>query len=131
MEFKNLTEFLLWMFGPINAIFITFFVMLSIGIITSILVLLVKGSKTKNKAKFIIKEVFVIFVLALACALDKLIVLPAGKIKTVVALFYIYQQGLTILRNAQTMGLPLPKVIKDAVKLLGAKTNNEESEKKV
>lgn len=76
--------------------------------------------------KGIVRKIGIYIIVALACLLDRLmntgLVLRGATIG-----FYIVIEATSIIENWGQMGLPLPKVIKDALKQLREKMGDDES----
>ncbi|HWQ58310.1 MAG TPA: phage holin family protein [Clostridia bacterium] len=65
------------------------------------------------------KKLFIFALVALGTMVDRVIPEANGAIRSAVMVFYIANEGLSILENAGEMGLPLPKALKDALKKFG------------
>ena len=61
------------------------------------------------------RKVFVFVLVALAGIVDKLAPAANGAVRAAVILFYVANEGLSILENAGALGLPLPKALKSAL----------------
>lgn len=74
--------------------------------------------------KGILKKVGVLVVVALAVLIDR-VTGESGAIRTLVIYYFVANEGLSIIENLAQAGLPIPKVIKDALKALkkGDKNN--------
>lgn len=74
--------------------------------------------------KGILKKVGVLVVVALAVLIDR-VTGESGAIRTLVIYYFVANEGLSIIENLAQAGLPIPKVIKDALKTLkkGGKDN--------
>lgn len=74
--------------------------------------------------KGILKKVGVLVVVALAVLIDR-VTGESGAIRTLVIYYFVANEGLSIVENLAQAGLPIPKVIKDALKTLkkGGKDN--------
>lgn len=70
--------------------------------------------ETSSKTGFIgiARKVVIFVVLIIATQLDKLVG-GTPVFRTMVCYFYIANEGISILENCATMGLPLPKKLKD------------------
>lgn len=66
--------------------------------------------------KGIFKKVLIIFMVAIATALDNL--LNNSGIRYLVIIFYIVNEGISIIENASKLGLPIPDKVKDTLELL-------------
>ena len=80
--------------------------------------------------KGISKKCLMFSFVGIAHVLDKYMLGEAGVLKEVVCLFYIGNEGLSIIENADALGVPFPKALKD--KFLGLKEheNNTSNTKK-
>ncbi|MEG1811582.1 MAG: phage holin family protein [Clostridia bacterium] len=75
--------------------------------------------------KGIMKKVFIFALVALGTLADRVIPITNGALRSAVILFYIANEGLSILENAGELGLPLPGALKKALEKL--KTDSGES----
>lgn len=67
--------------------------------------------------KGIIKKVGVLLVVMLAVLVDR-VTGESGAIRTLVIYYFVANEGLSIIENLAQAGVPIPKVIKDALKAL-------------
>ncbi|MBE6043529.1 MAG: phage holin family protein [Clostridium thermopalmarium] len=68
--------------------------------------------------KGIARKAIILVVLIVAVALDRLLNTGTWVFRTLVCYFYIANEGLSILENCGSLGLPLPAKIKDALEQL-------------
>jgi toxin secretion/phage lysis holin len=66
----------------------------------------------------IIKKVYIFFMVAVGNMIDTLIMQNGSMVRTAVIFFYLSNEGITILENAATLGLPIPQILKDILKQL-------------
>ena len=81
---------------------------------------LIKGYVTKELSSDIglhglARKSVILIVLIVAVALDRLLGNGNWLFRTLVAYFYIANEGLSILENCGTLGLPVPKKVLDAL----------------
>lgn len=81
---------------------------------------LIKGYVTKELSSDIglhglARKSVILIVLIVAVALDRLLGNGNWLFRTLVAYFYIANEGLSILENCGTLGLPVPQKILDAL----------------
>ena len=102
--------------------------------LTGLLVALVwrKSTKTESGAassaagfRGLLRKFVMLLVVFLAAQMDK--VLGIDYVRTAVCLFYIANEGLSILENTAIMGVPYPKFVKDMLDVL--KKKNDEGGK--
>lgn len=63
--------------------------------------------------KGIFKKVLIFFIIGIAVTLDN--ILGTNNLRYIVIIFYIVNEGISIIENAAKMGLPIPKKIKDTL----------------
>lgn len=71
-------------------------------------------------AKGIIKKVGYLIVVAICVMLDRVIG-DTGAIRTLVIYFFVANEGISIIENWASMGLPIPKVINDTLEQIRKK----------
>ena len=80
-------------------------------------------------AKGIIKKIGYLIIVALAVQLDT-VTGDTGAIRTLVIYFFVANEGISILENWGSMGLPLPKKVIDVLEQLKKENGGNENEKK-
>lgn len=68
-----------------------------------------------------IRKIVVLFVIALAYAIDDWMHPEAPIFRTVAIYFYIGREGLSVVENLGTIGVPLPPILKDKLQQLNDK----------
>lgn len=63
--------------------------------------------------KGLAKKFIIILILMMAVLLDRLIGTGSWVFRTIVAYFYIANEGISILENSAALGLPIPDKLKD------------------
>lgn len=84
--------------------------------------------KQFDSSKFYIggvKKLGILLIVAVAAQLDKFIHVDSMALRTVAISYYIANEGFSILENWGQLGLPLPKVLKDALAKLREENDNE------
>ena len=66
----------------------------------------------------IAKKVSIFFLVAVGNVIDTLIVQNGSMIRKIVLLFYLSYEGIIILDNVATLGLPIPQKLKDILEQL-------------
>ena len=72
----------------------------------------------------IAKKVFIFFLIGLANGIDQYILGHAGVLRSTVIFFYISNEGISILENASNLGVPIPVKLKEVLKQLESKGEN-------
>ena len=71
---------------------------------------------------------FMTFLLVgIASILDARIFQTGSVLRTAVIFFYLSNEGVSLLENAAHLGLPIPRVVKKALKQLHDKSEDEEN----
>ena len=91
---------------------------------------MIKAFNTKTLSssigfKGILKKVGILVIVMLSVLIDR-VTGESGAIRTLVIYYFVANEGLSIVENLAQAGLPIPKVIKDALKALlkkGGKDN--------
>lgn len=95
---------------------------LLIAIILDYISGMIKAYNTKTLSssigfKGILKKVGVLIIVMLAVLVDR-VTLDNGGIRSLVIYYFVANEGLSILENLAVAGLPIPKKLKDALKVI-------------
>ena len=109
-----LTRFL----GGFDKIIITLIIFVAMDYLTGVMKAIVnKELSSEIGFKGIFKKVLIFFMVGIATQLD--IILPTDiGIRYIVIIFYIINEGLSIIENASLLGLKIPQKIKDTLSIL-------------
>ena len=118
-----------WTWTPMHTILIIFMITDYVsGVIVAALGLSPKSETgaLSSKAGFtgLAKKVFILFFVLLAAALDS--ALHASTFQSMVLCMYIANEGLSVIENAAILGLPIPKVLRDALEIMRKKGDGED-----
>ena len=73
----------------------------------------------------LLKKVLIIFIVALAFLLDQAVSLGVGTefaaVSGATCLWFIASEGISVIENAAQMGVPIPKIMKQALEILKSK----------
>ena len=83
---------------------------------------MIKAYNTKTLSssigfKGILKKVGILIIVMLAVLVDR-VTLDNGGVRTLVIYYFVANEGLSILENLALSGLPIPKKLKDALKVI-------------
>ena len=65
----------------------------------------------------------------IAHVLDKYLMGDSQELRTTVCLFYIWNEGLSIIENAETLCVPFPQIVRDKFKELKSHKDTKKKEK--
>lgn len=110
---------LAYLWGPWDALIIALIVCMAIDYLTGV----IKAWCNKELSstigfKGLGKKVIIFGLVALATMIDRIVPAANQAIRAAVIMFYIANEGLSILENAGALGLPMPKALKSALKAL-------------
>ena len=119
MEFKISSIFTLictvltYLFGGWDVALIVLITFMVIDYITGVSVAVInKTLNSETGAKGLLKKLSIIMMLIVGVLLDRLINDGAWIFRTLVAYFYIANEGISIVENLSLLGVPVPKKIK-------------------
>lgn len=124
--------FILQLFGGADAMLITLLIFIVTDYITGITVAAVFKNSTKTSTgglsskeglKGIIKKVMMLVIVMLAVRVD--IVIGTKYIRNAVVTAFIANELISLTENAGLMGVPIPKIILNAIDILKRKADNE------
>ena len=78
--------------------------------------------------KGLLKKVMIFVLVMVGTVVDMAIPAANHAIRSAVIMFYIANEGLSILENAGQLGLPLPKALKNALEKIKEHEDQEEHE---
>lgn len=117
---------LVYLFGPCDALIIALVAVVVLDYITGVMSAAFTHKLSSAEGfRGILKKVAIFVLVALASLLDKLVPATNEAVRASVCVFYIANEGISILENVEKMGVPLPKILRDVLAKL-----NEEPQKK-
>lgn len=135
MEFKMSSVFTLictvltYLFGGWDVALIVLIVFMVIDYITGVSVAVInKTLNSETGAKGLLKKLSIIMMLIVGVLLDRLINDGAWVFRTLVAYFYIANEGISIIENLSLLGVPVPKKIKQILEQLQSDNNSKNEE---
>jgi toxin secretion/phage lysis holin len=123
--------FMGWFLGGLDGLLYALIAFAVIDYITGVLCAIIdKKLCSKIGAKGIFKKILIFALVGLGHILDAYVLNFAGNsdgsvIRTAVIFFYLSNEGISILENAAHIGLPIPEKLKDVLKQLHGRDDNE------
>lgn len=108
----------IWLIGGVDIAFLCLIVAISLDYISGI----IKAYSTKSLSssigfRGILKKIGVLVLVMLAVVIDRITV-DNGGIRTLVIYYFVANEGLSILENLAQSGIPIPKKLRDALKVI-------------
>lgn len=123
-----------YFFGGVDTMFVVLCALLIIDYISGVIVALVfkNSAKTKNgkvnsavSFKGLVKKIFTLCLVGVAHLLD--VALGTDFVRGGVIIAFVANETISVIENAGLMGIPIPKVLHDALEVLNErKENNDE-----
>lgn len=114
---KVINTFICKTLGCFDNLLATLIIFIVIDYITGVMKsILNKKLSSEVGFKGILKKIVIIFMVALSTNLD--IILNNAKIRYIVIIFYIVNEGISIIENAHDIGIPIPNKIKEVLENL-------------
>lgn len=108
-----------WLFGTWDTALLVLVAFISLDYLTGILrVYINKEVSSSTGAKGIAKKAVIFIVLIVAVLLYRLINSGNWIFRTLVAYFYIANEGISLLENCAELGLPIPEKLREALSQL-------------
>ena len=131
--FGSIGSLLSFLVGGFDSVMIALLIFMVIDFLSGIILALAfkNSKKTKNGGLSshagivgLTKKIFILFLVALATQLD--IVLETSFIRDGTVIGFISMEGISIIENASLAGLPIPRVIKDALEIINKKEKDKD-----
>jgi toxin secretion/phage lysis holin len=103
-----------FLFGGFHGLIIALIAFIAIDYATGIAVAVVqKRLSSEIGAKGIAKKVIMLLIVALGHILDVYVVKTGDTVRDLATVFYLANEGISILENAANLGLPVPQKISE------------------
>lgn len=119
-----------FLFGELNGLFYALLAMMVIDYISGVLIaILSKKLSSEVGFKGLLKKMFVLMLVAVGHIIDAQVIGTGAVVMSAVQLFFIANEGISILENAARLGLPVPKKLKDVLEQLKNDSENDKEDK--
>jgi toxin secretion/phage lysis holin len=119
-----------WAIGGLDGFMYALIAFVVIDYITGVMVaILEKKLSSEIGAKGIIKKVLIFLLVGIANIIDIKLIGSGSGIRTATIIFYLSNEGISILENSSRIGLPIPDKLKEILVQLhgkGDKSNEED-----
>ena len=107
-----------WLIGGVDVAFLCLIVAIALDYISGI----IKAFNTKTLSssigfRGILKKIGVLVLVMLSVVVDRITV-NNGAIRTLVVYYFVANEGLSVLENLAQAGIPVPKKLKEALKVI-------------
>lgn len=118
-----------FLFGEITGLFWAVIAMMAIDYITGVVVaVLNKQLSSEVGFRGLVKKLFIIVLMAVAHVIDAEVIGTGAGLMTAVQLFFLANEGISILENSAALGLPVPKKLRDVLEQLKSENDKEDDD---
>ena len=115
--------------GPVNGLLIALIVFVITDYITGLASAIVRKEFSSSVGfKGLARKVLIFLIVGIANVLDVYVLGANAVLRTAVILFYMANEGLSIIENAGEIGLPIPKKLRDVLAQLRKKSGEEDKD---
>jgi len=117
--------------GPVNGLLIALIVFVLTDYVTGFASAIVRKELSSSVGfKGLARKVLIFLIVGIANVLDVYVLGANAVLRTAVILFYMCNEGLSIIENAGEIGLPIPKKLKDVLAQLRKKSGEDDKDDK-
>jgi toxin secretion/phage lysis holin len=111
-----------WLFGGLDSLIYALIAFVIIDYVTGILLAFQK-KKISSAIGFIgiAKKIMMFALIAVGNVIDQYVIKSGSTLRTMLIMFYLANEGISIIENAGSMGVPFPQKLKDAIQQLQEK----------
>lgn len=118
-----------FLFGEITGLFWAVIAMMAIDYITGVVVaVLNKQLSSEVGFRGLVKKLFIIVLMAVAHVIDAEVIGTGAGLMTAVQLFFLANEGISIMENSAALGLPVPKKLRDVLEQLKSENDKEDED---
>lgn len=112
--------------GSVDGLVITLIIFMVADYLTGVSVG-VTNHKLSSETGFkgLLRKILILVMVGIANCIDVYILKQGSVIRAAVIFFYLSNEGISILENTATLGLPIPKKLKDVLEQLGKDENHD------
>lgn len=115
-----------WIFGGFNSLIYALIALVAIDYLTGVLLAVYEKELSSDIGfKGISKKVMMFALVAVGNIIDQHIIGSGSSLRTMLIMFYLSNEGISIIENAGKIGLPLPQKLKDAIQKLNGNENKK------
>jgi len=135
MIFGSIGSLLSFLLGGFDSVMIALLIFMVIDFLSGLILAIVfKKSKKTESGRLssqagilgLTKKIFILFLVAVSTQLD--IILGTTFIRDGTVIGFISMEGISIIENASLAGLPIPRVIKNALEIIRKKEKDKDKD---
>lgn len=116
-----------FLFGEVNGLFWALIAFMALDYITGVIVAIInKRLSSEVGFKGLAKKFLILIFVAVGHIIDTYILGGTPAAMSAVMLFYIANEGISIIENAAALGLPVPNKLKEIMEQIKSKSESED-----
>lgn len=118
-----------WFIGGLDGLMIALICLMTLDYVTGVTVAIM-ARELSSRVGFvgICKKVLILALVGVAHVIDAYVLRQGDAIRTAVLFYYISNEGVSLLENAATVGLPVPKKLRDVLAQLHNRAEGDADE---
>ena len=106
-------------FGGFNSLIYALTAFVALDYITGVL-LAIRDKKISSEVGYrgIVRKFLIFLIVSMGNIMDNYVLGTGSTLRTLVVMFYLTNEGISILENAGQLGLPIPKRLREAIEKL-------------
>ena len=123
---STLLTTVVYFLGGLDTALITLLIFIVLDYITGVMCAIVnKNLSSEVGFKGICRKVVIFILVGIANLIDVHIIGSGSVLRTAIIFFYISNEGVSLLENASTLGLPVPSKLKEILKQIHNKSEED------
>ncbi|WOO37908.1 phage holin family protein [Anaerocolumna sp. AGMB13020] len=108
-------------FGGFNSLIYALTAFVALDYITGVL-LAIRDKKISSEVGYrgIVRKFLIFLIVSMGNIMDNYVLGTGSTLRTLVVMFYLANEGISILENAGQLGLPIPKRLREAIEKLNS-----------
>lgn len=120
--------YITWFFGGFDGVFITLCTFAVVDYLSGVIAAIIeKQLSSQIGAKGIARKFLMFLIVGIASILDSYVLGGNSPIREIVIVFYIANEGISIIENSARLGLPIPEKLLSILKQLKSKGDDEDA----
>lgn len=125
--FATVCSVLTYLFGGWDVAIAALITFMVFDYLTGVIIAVINKKLSSHVGfKGLAKKLFIIVILVVGVLLDRLINSDQWVFRTLIAYFYIANEGISIIENIAVLGVPVPKKIVDILEQIKDKHENDD-----
>ena len=119
-----------FMYGQVTGLFWALVAFMVLDYVTGVMIAIIsKKLSSETGFKGLCKKFLILIFVAVGHIVDTYVLNGAAVLMTAILLFYIANEGISIVENAANLGLPVPQKLKDILEQIKSESEDDKNDK--